>query len=508
MRLENYVVREINRLPKKNLTGRRKIKVYASKIDASNIVPIIEETLSVHAINAAEIDYLYRFYKGEQDIRFKQKYVRENINEKVTVNRANEIVTFKSAFFLSEPIQYVSHGGDDRIFKLVNQLNEYMRAADKESNDKSIVDWMHICGVGERLALRPDGGEENDAPFSIYSLDPRKAYVIYHDGIGEKPLAGVILGCDEDGNNQADVYTNDTHWLVKGNKATMLASPQYNGIPLVEYLNNEARMGAFETVLSILNNINLLESNAVDSIEDFVNGFDVFQNCDIEDGTYSKLSIGGKAVKIKTTTQGMEAKVYRVSSEISQQGVQERVDDLTDAYLEICGMPNRNGGSSTSDTGTAVLFRDGWSEAASRAAETEVMFRKAEKMFDRIILNICRNQRIEVPELSEFEPEFPRGNLANMQSKVQTLCEMLNNPKIHPKYAFTISGLFDDAEEAYRVSSEYYEKYQKDQERKIEQELEKERERVANNGDTETTGGVQAGGQDGSSSDAAGKEES
>ena len=100
MRLENYIVREINRLPKKNLTGRRKIKVHASKIDESNIVQILEETLSVHAINAAEIDYLYRFYKGEQDIRFKKKFVRESINEKVTVNRANEIVTFKSAFFL------------------------------------------------------------------------------------------------------------------------------------------------------------------------------------------------------------------------------------------------------------------------------------------------------------------------------------------------------------------------------------------------------------------------
>ncbi len=510
MRLENYIVREINRLPKKNLTGRRKIKVHASKIDESNIVQILEETLSVHAINAAEIDYLYRFYKGEQDIRFKKKFVRESINEKVTVNRANEIVTFKSAFFLSEPIQYVSHGGDERIFRLVNQLNEYMRDAGKESNDKSIVDWMHICGVAERLALRPeeDKEEENDAPFCIYSLDPRTAYVIYHDGIGEKPLAGVILGTDENGQRQADIYTKDAHWLVIGDKAKKLATPQYGGVPLVEYLNNEARMGVFETVLSILNNINLLESNAVDSIEDFVNGFDVFQNCDIEDGAYSQLSIGGKAVKIKTVVQGMEAKVYRVSSELSQSGVQERVDDLTDAYLEICGMPNRNGGSSTSDTGTAVLYRDGWSEAASRAAETEVMFRKAEKMFDRIVLNICRNQQIEVPKLSEFEPEFPRGNLANMQSKVQTLCEMLNNPKIHPKYAFTISGLFDDAEEAYRVSSEYYEDYLEDQEKKIDKELERERERVASNGGKANTGSVSSGGSDSIGNQAAGLEES
>lgn len=496
MRLENYIVREINRLPKKNLTGRRKIKTYVSRITDDNVVEVLQDSLSVHALNAAEIDYLWRYYKGEQDIRFKRKFVRENINEKVTVNRANEIVTFKSAFFLGEPIQYVSHGGDTRIFQLVNQLNEYMRAADKESHDKAVVDWMHICGVGERLVLRPEQGDEDGAPFCIYSADPRNAYAIYHDGIGEKQIAGVVLGTDENGENQADVYTDEKHYLIKGDKATVVSTPQYGGIPLVEYLNNEARMGAFEVVLSILNNINLLESNAVDSIEDFVNGFDVFQNCDIEDGSYSQLSIGGKAVRIKTTVPGMEAKVYRVSSELSQQGVQERIDDLTDAYLEICGMPNRNGGSSTSDTGTAVIFRDGWSEAASRAADTEVMFRKAEKQFCRVMLNICRNQRIEVPKLTEFEPEFPRGNLANLQSKVQVLCEMLNNPKVHPKYAFQMSGLFDDAEEAYRISEKYYETYLKDQEKKVQDELDRERERIARNGNrAENSGTIPPGGQ-------------
>lgn len=503
--LENYIVRQIDKLPKECLTGRRKIKTYKSKITDDNVLEILEQSLAVHSVNAAEIDYLWRYYKGEQDIRFKEKYVRENINEKVTVNRANEIVTFKSAFFLNEPIQYVSHGGDDRIFALVNQLNEYMRKADKESCDKSIVDWMHICGVGERLALRPDDTEEPDAPFAIFSLDPRKAYVIYHDGIGEKPLAGVILGIDEDGKNYADVYTKDKHYLIKGDDVTVLSTPQYGGIPLVEYCNNDARMGVFESVISILNNINLLESNAIDSIEDFVNGFDVFQNCEIEDGSYSELSIGGKAVKIKTVVQGMEAKVYRVSSEINQSGVQSRVDDLTDAYLEICGMPNRNGGSSTSDTGAAVLLRDGWSEAASRAAETEVMFRKSEKQFDRIVLNICRNQRIEVPDLSQFEPEFPRGNLANMQSKVQVLCEMLNNPKIHPKYAFTVSGLFDDAEEAYKVSAEYYEEYQEAQEQKIQKELDLEREKIAN-GRAKDAGSVSGGGPDNGGADPSGKE--
>lgn len=491
---EHDVVTVIDTLPPEGLTGRRKIKVPDKEVNEKNLLSVFDKAMAVHSQNAREISYLWNYYKGAQDIRFKEKFVRENINEKICVNRANEIVSFKSSFLLEEPVQYISHGGDDETSKLVQKLNEYMRSAGKEATDKSIVDWFHICGVAERLVLRPDGDE--DAPFSVYSIDPRKAFVVYHDGIGEKPLVGFILGVDENGKQTADAYTVNTHFLINGDrKVHKLAAPQYDGIPLVEYINNEARMGAFEGVISILNGINQLESNAIDSVEDFVNAFDVFQNCDIADGDYSELAVGGKAVKIKTVTQGMEAKVYRVSSEISQSGVQTRIDDLTDAYLEICGMPNRNGGLSTSDTGTAVIFRDGWSAAAARAKDTETLFRKSERQFCKIVLNICRTNGITVPKISDFEPEFLAHKLSNLQSKVQSLCQMLNNPMIHPKHAYTAAGVFDDNEQAYRDGLAWKAQKDKEEEEALNQALDNERERLSKNGKRRVSGSVQTSGQ-------------
>lgn len=457
--LEHYSVAAITRWPAAGLTGRRKIFTAASEINIGNLLSVLETALSDHAKNAAEIDYLWNYYKGRQDIQFKEKYVRETINEKVTVNRANEIVSFKSAFLLEEPIQYISHGGNETASKQVNALNDMMRIAGKEACDKELVDWFHICGVAPRLAIADP--ENKDVPFAIYSLDPRKAFVIYHCGLGEKRLAGVTLGKTEDGTQTADVYTKKAHFRVNLSDKTVaiLSAPQYDCVPMVEYVNNAARMGSFENVISILNNINLLESNAVDSVEDFVNGFDVFENCEIDDGDYSKLAIGGNAVKVKTTSPGLPARVYRVSSEINQSGVQTRIDDLTAAYLEICGMPNRNGGTSTSDTGTAVIFRDGWSTAVSRAKDTETLFRRSEREFCQIVLNICEVNGVEVPKLSEFEPEFLAHKLSNLQSRVQALCEMLNNPKIHPKHAYNAAGpgVFDDVEAAYRDGMKWME---------------------------------------------------
>lgn len=465
MTLENYAVNVISQFPYDGLIGRRKITTTYKKITRDNVLDILKNTLDTHSLNAAEITYLWGYYRGQQDILHKHKIVRNEINNKVLVNRANEIVTFKTAYLLNEPIQYVSHGGNDTISDKVNILNEMMREEDKASKDKEIVDWMHICGVGVRLVLPDKNTEYESVPFHVDTLDPREAYCIYNSGIGRKKIGGVILQQDEDGDNIAYVYTPEVMFTIKGE--TVTEEPHIIGaVPLIEYVNNMARMGAFEVVLPILNSINNLESFGVDSVEDFVNGFDVFQNCEISNGDYGKLSIGGQAVQIKTTVPGMEAKVYRICSELSQTGLQTRIDDQTGAYLEICGMPNRNGGSSTSDTGTAVLFRDGWSAAASRAKDTSTLFKQAEKKFDEIVLRICDKKaekakegafKLEGLKISDFEVKFPFGNLQNIQSLAQVFTELLNNPKVHPKTAYEVAAaLFRDSEEAMRIGLQWY----------------------------------------------------
>ena len=201
----------------------------------------------------------------------------------------------------------------------------------------------------------------------------------------------------------------------------------------------------------------------------------MFQNCELKEGQYAELAKGGMAIQIKGV-QGMEAKVYRIASELNQTNTQTLVDDLYDTALTICGMPNRNGGSSTSDTGTAVIYRDGFAEAESRAKDTEKTFIRSEREFLRIVLYICRNTADLDLQLSDIKPEFTRKNLSNIQSKVQVLCELLNNSKVHPKDAYDVSGVFADAEGAYRRGMEWEKEQQEVLNRTLRDELAAERE--------------------------------
>lgn len=482
------ISRTIDVWPSDGLHGRRKIYTDKREITAANVVEVVSKALAVHAVNRGEIQYLYDYSKGKQDVRRRQKQVRPEINNKVIVNHANEIVTFKSAYLLGEPIQYVSAGNDDGVSESVNRLNEFMRSESKEARDKEIADWMHICGVGVRMVLPDDQPVMDGSPVSIYTLDPRDAFVIYWSGLGNKPLAGVYRQRNEDGHWYSCVYTETEYYEVDGDAILRQLPHALGQIPIIEYVSDDSRMGAFENVVPLLNAINTVVSNRVDDIEQYVQSFLVFENCDIDSTQYAQLRKDG-AIKVKGDAQN-PAKVYRVGEELSQGGTQTAVDDLYQKVLTICGMPNRNGGSSTSDTGTAVIYRDGFAEAESRAKSTEKSWLRSETAFLRLVLRICRDAEGANLDLDvhRVRAEFTRKNFSNIQSKAQVLAELLNNGKVHPKYAYTVCGLFPDAEEAYRAGMEWSESQQKEMEKTLEEAMKRERnERVQPSGQGDRT---------------------
>lgn len=456
--------------PGHKFRGRRKIYTNKKEITDENILEVISSAIPVHQANASEIQYLYNYYCGVQAIQNKQSIARPEINNIVTVNLANHIVTFDTSFSLSGPIQYTSADGDDASSESVRKLNGYMRSQEKDSKDKELVDWVNICGVGVRIVL-PSADDSEESPAEIYSLDPRFSFVIYYSGIGEKPLAGVIVQKDENNETVYCVYTKNRYYEIKQGKIDVIENRTVPYIPIVEYLNNVARLGSFEIVLPLLDAVNRLSSDRVDNVQDFVNAFDVFQNCELQKGEYGQLSKGGMAIEIKSTVPGMESKVYRIASELNQSGVQTAIDDIVADIFVICGIPNRNGGSSTSDTGTASFLRDGWASADSRASDSDKMFDKAEREFLKPFLYICRESGSFDLNTSDIKIEHSRNNLSNMQSRIQILCECLNNEKIHPKFAWTAAGV-SNAEEWYNISREYYEEEQQKLEESLKEQME------------------------------------
>ena len=155
------------------LHGRRKIFTNVRAITRKNILDVLNKALSVHNRNRAEEVYLEKYVRGVQPILARQKVYNTAINNKLCVNMANQIVTFKTAEFAGKPITFVSRGVKKSAPKKIEKLNSMMLSEGKPSKDMKLAYWMFTCGVGYRLILNDkayavaNGELLDEAPFRM-----------------------------------------------------------------------------------------------------------------------------------------------------------------------------------------------------------------------------------------------------------------------------------------------------------------------------------------------------
>lgn len=460
--------------------GRTKIKTDVEYVDESNVLAVLESAMNDHISNYGDIEYLYNYFKGQQPVLQRKKEIRPEICNKIVENIANEIVSFKTGYLLGEPIQYVSRSDTDTS-KEVGELNDIMELCSKACVDNDIAEWLYICGVGYRLVLpndtailgkavpalsvgeKPDLGD--DTPFTVHCLDPRGAFVVHYSGVVEKPVIGVKYVKKDDLTVVFSVWTGSEYFEIESdgvNGTGRIVKHEKNTvgyIPVVEYVLNNARQGAFEIVLPLLDAINDTQSDRLDGVDQFIQSLMVLYNAEIDEDKAKNLRDAGLII-LKSFGEN-KADIKVLNEQLNQTQTQTLIDDLYQKVLEIVGMPNRNGGTSTSDTGAAVIVRDGWSTAEARAKSDEANFKRSEREFLKIALSIIKRSGGLSLMLKDVDIKFTRHNYDNIQSKSQVLVSMLNNSHIHPALAFEHCGLFSDPQSAFNMSEAYHQEQMK-----------------------------------------------
>lgn len=441
------------------LHGRREITVNDEEITSENVVKVISNSYQKHLKNRDEIEYLYKYYKGVQPILGRVKEIRPEIMNRIIENRANAIVTFRVGYTVGKPIQYVSATSDDSVSEQIAALNDLMRVCGKGRKDKQLVEWQMICGTGYRIVL--PAAKKGDVPFDLETLDPRNAFVIYRNDIGHTPLAGVYYTTDDAQNVTLHVYTSEgVYFRIAGwqeGKIEETKPYKLKNIPIIEYPLNFARLGAFEVVLPLLDALNNLESNRMDSVEQTVQSLLVATNCNFEEGvTANSIREAGMVVLRSIGENKSDIKI--ISETLNQDQSQTLKRNIIESINEIVGMPSQgNGKTGDSSNNGAVILKNGWAGAETRAQDFEMMFSEPEQRTLNLVAEICNTLGSGMNiDPSKIEVKFTRRNYEDLLTKSQTLTTMLNNDKIHPQCAYEACGLFVDTQDAYNMGMDWY----------------------------------------------------
>ena len=441
--------------------GRRKIFTSVDRITADNVANVVEQAYLTHLLNRDEINYLWEYYKGRQPSLWRKREYKDWLTSHIVENRANEIVSFKVGYTAGKPITYVSSVSGNEVSRSVAKLNDAMRIIGKYTKDKELIEWQMICGLGYRYVTQ----EQNPLkkiPFDLFTLDPRNTFVIRKNDYSQKVVAGVSYVTDENGNIRFEVFTEDAQFNFRqGGGAVETQANLFGMIPIIEYPANNARLGCFEIVLTMLDAINDFDCARNEAVEQFVQSLLVLYNCQVDEGTTADTIRAAGMILLKSVGDA-KADVKVLAEQLDQSQNQTLKDDMYNSVLQIVGVPSQSSsGTSDSSNNGAVVLKNGWQGAETRATEFEAMFKLPEMEMLQVVSVICNV--LNKGEYS-FDPEvldikFTRRNYEDILSKSQTLITMLNNDKVHPQKAYEACGLFPDTEEAYQMGMEWFERY-------------------------------------------------
>lgn len=438
---------------------------------------------TIHNENRTETLYLIDYKKGKQDIQYKEKKTRTDINNKSVENWAYACIDWKKTFLLGKPVKYAP--ANDVANEEIIELNKYNTYEDKNNLDSDIWDDVLTCGRGFRYINKTPISSEDEAPFEIVNLDPWNTEVVYSSSINKEQLFAYVqtqmveykdvynivtkeTDKVEIPYNEYTVYTRNYQFVINDKDSIYKISKKpvpllLNEHIVIEYYANKERMSLIELGKDIFDDINYIENLDLDDIEQFVNSIMVFTNAEVTaDGMDSIKEYG--AVSIKSTEQ-KQAKVEILQSRLKSLDTQIYYLRKLSALHSILSIPqaNNNGTLADAETGKALLTGQGFTSASIRVEGEDLAFKKCDKRSLKTELKICKknkNSLIKNLNVSDIEIKLSRDLSENLLVKTQALTNLMS-ANIPPEIRNQVVNLFSDPTYVTKLQKKYEDELKK-----------------------------------------------
>lgn len=210
---------------------------------------------------------LLNMYQGKHNILFDQPKPLNKPDNKVVMNFAKYIVDTLNGYFLGIPIK-INHESEDYINKLTD-VTDYNNIDDEQYE---LAKDMSIFGVGYEMLYLDEEAVEN-----ILHVSPLETFVIRDNSIRKKIRYGVHYYLDQDKKLKGTFSDDEKICYFEEDKDGLYISeeyPHYFGFcPIIEYRENEECQAAFESVYTLINQIDKVISEKANDVDYFADAY-------------------------------------------------------------------------------------------------------------------------------------------------------------------------------------------------------------------------------------------
>ncbi|WP_199690402.1 MULTISPECIES: phage portal protein [Clostridia] len=252
---------------KRFLDESNKQYVYASTDELLDNLGDLKEMVTNHEKHqASRLKELESYYLGDNTTILKKKRRKEEhlADHRATHNFAKYVSQFIQGYMVGVPIK-MQYEDDDKatneILTSINRINE----ADAH-NSELILD-LSIYGRAYELLFR-----SQDDEVKFVSLNPKGTFVIYDKTVEKKPIAGIRYYREDEG-TFIELYTKTQKVKIvhdEEEKLNIVDSEMhfFDGVPIIEYVNNRFRQGDFENVLNLIDLYDAAQSDTANYMTD------------------------------------------------------------------------------------------------------------------------------------------------------------------------------------------------------------------------------------------------
>ena len=273
-------------------------------------------------------------------------------NNKIANSYASYITDTLVGYFMGKPVSY--NANDETVLEELNMIFEYNDEADENTE---LAKNASIYGVGYEMLYM----SEEEVRFK--SLDPKQCIPIFDDTIDSNLLAFIRYY------DNYDVVQDKTTTIIElitdttitryqcGNNYsnfTLLDSyKHYFGmVPIAIFKNNEEELGDFETVISLIDAYDKLESDSLNDFEYFVDAYLALYGFTAEPEDIQQM----KENRVLLMDEGTSAEwLTKNVSDNNIENIKNRIDADIHKFAKCPNMADKEFASNAS--GVAIKFK-------------------------------------------------------------------------------------------------------------------------------------------------------
>lgn len=211
---------------------------------------------------------LKRYSLAQNNIKFTEDKSENRADNKIANDWARFIVNFKKGVLLGNPLKY---NGDKTI---ADKINDFSSKSNEDYHNQLMLDDLLVYGRAFEYIGRDEYGKEMLAKFSA-----EETFVIYDTTTNKNSVCAIHcydLEFNDETFSYIDIYANDGYFYQHESKnqdyeqSKLIDKYQtfFDSIQVNEWINNEERLGDFETVLDNIDAYDLSQSSMANFQQD------------------------------------------------------------------------------------------------------------------------------------------------------------------------------------------------------------------------------------------------